>query len=166
MIELSCKWRIRLVRLLMTLTHPLIVPRRNEQRTMGGFINRRYRYEILFIGREELLNQIHSKLTRQKTTALTHRQAISIYGLGGIGKTALAVEYVYRFREDYTQVFWINADTRETLIREYVEIAQDLVPLERNEKNQIKVVEAVMRWMETNAGWLLVLDNADDLKMI
>lgn len=117
-----------------------------------------------FTGREDLLNELREKLTSQKTTALTHKQAI--YGLGGIGKTQLAVKYVERYRTDYQYVFWVNAASRTILIEEYVEIAHNLLLSERREKEQDRVVEAVKRWLEMSSDWLLVLDNADNLEMV
>src|SRR5437763_5998976 len=56
-----------------------------------------YRRNPFFTGREEILTYLHNVLTENKTAAaLTQAQAIS--GLGGIGKTQIAIEYVYRYR--------------------------------------------------------------------
>lgn len=118
-----------------------------------------------FTGREALLHKLRDELMRQKTNPLlTHKQVI--YGLGGIGKTQLAVKYVYRYRTDYTHVFWVNAATRDFLIEEYIEIAHRLLLPEKDAKEQMSIVNAVMRWLETNTDWLLVLDNADRLAVV
>ena len=49
-----------------------------------------------FTGREALLEQLNAALTAGEQVALVQMQAIS--GLGGIGKTQLALAYAYRYR--------------------------------------------------------------------
>ena len=63
-----------------------------------------------FTGQEDLLFQLATILQNNQKTALTQPQAIT--GLGGIGKTQLALEYAYRHRQDYHAVLWGRADTR------------------------------------------------------
>ena len=75
----------------------------------------------LFTGRKELLTQLATTLQAGQPTALSQPQAIS--GLGGIGKTQLALEYAYRFRQDYQAVLWARADTREALTASFLAIA-------------------------------------------
>jgi tetratricopeptide (TPR) repeat protein len=116
-----------------------------------------------FTGREELLKQLHDNLTQNKAAALTQAQAI--HGLGGIGKTQTAVEYAYRYRDDYHFVLWVNAATRDELITSFVGLATLLNLPERKEQDQTKIVAAVKQWFTTHDGWLLVVDNADDLAM-
>ena len=55
---------------------------------------------------------------------------VAIHGLGGIGKTRLAVEYIYSHERDYNAIFWANADTNDTLPLSFVAIAQQLVDCE------------------------------------
>jgi TIR domain len=61
-----------------------------------------------FTGRDELIEQLHRNLTAGTTTALT--QTAAIHGLGGVGKTQLAVEYGYRFKDDYDVGWWLRAE--------------------------------------------------------
>jgi tetratricopeptide (TPR) repeat protein len=128
----------------------------------------------LFTGREDLLEQLYQKLLTEGTSAattttvaaLTQPQALT--GLGGIGKTQLAIEYVYRHQDDYPHIFWINAATREALISSFVAIA-DLLPSfpARDEPDQNKMIEAVRHWLEqSRVRWLLLFDNADDFSLI
>ncbi len=116
-----------------------------------------------FTGREDLLTRLHEFLHSGKATALTQPQAIS--GLGGIGKTQTAVEYAYRYRGDYQAVLWASAASRETLISDFVALAAVLQLPERDLADQGVVVAAVKRWLASNKGWLLILDNADDLEL-
>jgi len=117
-----------------------------------------------FTGREELLDHLHHLLTTNQTTTLTQPPAIS--GLGGIGKTQTALEYIYRYRSKYQQVFWVKADTREELVTDLVAIAGHLRLPQQYAQDQNIVLAATRLWLESHTGWLLVLDNADDLKMI
>jgi hypothetical protein len=116
-----------------------------------------------FTGREEVLKHIHDTLTKVSTAALTQPQAIS--GLGGVGKTQTAVEYAYRYHDDYSAVLWVGADTREALVAGFVRIAELLGLPEKAAQDQNLAVAAVARWLENNSGWLLILDNADDPKL-
>ena len=65
-------------------------------------------------------------------------------GLGGIGKTQIALEYAYQHRQDYQAVLWSRADTPEALVSGYVEIAQHLSLPQKDEQDQILVVKAVL----------------------
>jgi tetratricopeptide (TPR) repeat protein len=118
----------------------------------------------LFTGREQILERLAEMLQAGETTALAQPQAIS--GLGGIGKTQTAIEYAYRYREQYQHVLWARADTRENLVLEYVAIAGLLGLPEQQQQDQPRIVEAVKRWLREHRQWLLILDNADDLSMV
>jgi hypothetical protein len=125
----------------------------------------------LFTGREELLKQLHDNFAQNKAVALTQAQnrpsesaqAQAISGLGGIGKTQTAVEYAYRYGDEYHYVLWVNAATRDELINSFVALATLLNLPERQEKDQTKIVAAVKHWFTTHDEWLLIVDNADDL---
>jgi tetratricopeptide (TPR) repeat protein len=111
-----------------------------------------------FTGREDILNQLHNALNNNKTAALT--QAIA--GLGGIGKTQTAVEYAYRYQDDYQHIFWVRAEKSEELNSDLAALAHSLNLPEKDEQDQPRVIAAVQKWLATHTGWLLVLDNADD----
>jgi tetratricopeptide (TPR) repeat protein len=117
----------------------------------------------VFTGREEILQRIHTQLQAGQSMALSQAQAIS--GLGGIGKTQIAIEYAYQYRQDYQTVLWTLADTRESLISGYLAIAKKLQLPEKDTQDQPIVIEAVKNWLQTHDSWLLILDNADDLSM-
>jgi hypothetical protein len=122
-----------------------------------------FRRNPFFTGREELLTRLHDQLTQGNTAALTQAQAIS--GMGGIGKTQTAVEYAYRYREEYQAVFWVGAETRLSLLADFGQIAALLHLAEREAQDQEVLVTAVKHWLLTHPHWLLILDNADDVQM-
>jgi tetratricopeptide (TPR) repeat protein len=116
-----------------------------------------------FTGREDVLEQLDAALLQTNSVALIQPQAIR--GLGGIGKTQTALEYAYRHRDRYNAVFWVKAELREELIEDFVAIAKVLHLPIAEAQNQILAVNAVKEWFKTHEGWLLILDNADDLKV-
>lgn len=123
-----------------------------------------YRRNPFFTGREEILHNLFESLTSSKRAALTQAKAIS--GLGGIGKTQIAVEYAYRYRKHYDAVLWVTASSRDSLISEFVLLAVLLAVPERYEQDQEIVLTAVKRWLVTNTNWLLILDNVEDLQAV
>jgi tetratricopeptide (TPR) repeat protein len=111
-----------------------------------------------FTGREQLLTDLRADLLKKGKQAL--------FGLGGVGKTQIAVEYAYRHRDEYTAVLWCFAGTQQSVRGGYAAIAALLDLPEKESQEQAKVTEAVKSWLEQNTGWLLVLDNADDPAMV
>jgi tetratricopeptide (TPR) repeat protein/DNA-binding XRE family transcriptional regulator len=116
-----------------------------------------------FTGREALLEVLHKRLSTARVAALTQPQAL--FGLGGIGKTQTAAEYAYRFGDEYGYLFWLRAATRETLIADFVALTELLNLPEKDEQDQRRMVAAVTGWLASQEGWLLILDNADDLDL-
>ncbi len=99
-----------------------------------------YPQNPFFTGRDATLKQVHSALRAGKATAVTQPQAFS--GLGGIGKTQLAIEYAYRYRADYQMVLWARADSREALVSGFTDIARLLDLPEKDAQNQDIIVAA------------------------
>jgi tetratricopeptide (TPR) repeat protein len=123
-----------------------------------------YSRNPFFLGRDTELAHLRQHLQAGQTTALSQPQAIS--GLGGIGKTQLALEYAYRYHQDYQVVLWARAESTEALVSSYVAIASLLQLPEREAKEQEIIVQAVKTWLQTHRDWLLILDNADELALL
>jgi tetratricopeptide (TPR) repeat protein len=117
-----------------------------------------------FTGREGVLTHLYDSLQMDHTAALTQPQGLS--GLGGIGKTQTAIEYAYRYQHDYQAVLWARADSEDVLFSDFIFIAHVLNLPEKDEADQRQIVEAVMRWLRSHAGWLLILDNIEDLAVV
>jgi len=114
-----------------------------------------------FSGREAELQEIATLLRVEQNGA----NGLAISGAGGTGKTHLALEYAYRHREEYRHVFWLQAETRDTLNASYGDIAQLLDLPEKGQQEQHLLVEAVKSWLANNHTWLLILDHASDLTL-
>jgi len=74
-----------------------------------------------FTGRDAFLQQLFDQL-RDPTPRYHGR--LALYGLGGIGKTQVALEFVYRFQSSYSRIYWISAVSQESFLDGYQKIAQ------------------------------------------
>ncbi len=119
-----------------------------------------FRLNPHFTGREDILSRLRNALAGS-TSVIT--QPLAVHGLGGIGKTQLAVEYVWRNKADYDSVLWIVADSPENTAanlaglcrRAVLDLPESEVP------EQQEQLAAVRRWLRTHERWLLVLDSVD-----
>ena len=115
-----------------------------------------------FTGRDAVLTELTTALRSGNAPV----QPLAIIGMGGIGKTQIAVEYAYCSQEDYQAVLWAQADTREGLISAFVTAARLLNLPEKDEQDQNIAVAAFLEWMKTHSKWLLILDNVEDRTMV
>jgi tetratricopeptide (TPR) repeat protein/transcriptional regulator with XRE-family HTH domain len=121
-----------------------------------------YQQNLYYVGRETLMENLRKEFTVSKVAI--PKQALS--GLPGIGKTQTAVEYAYRYQEEYSSVLWVQADSEETLFTEMVRLAKILHLRIKDERDQESIVRTVKLWLDSNAGWLLILDNVQDPDMV
>jgi tetratricopeptide (TPR) repeat protein len=112
----------------------------------------------LLKGRDEELQRLITNLQSSTKTA-----SLAIHGLGGIGKTRLAVEYAWRSGDRYDTALFVVADSPEALRSGLASLARPgLLNLPEYEAGaEAKAVEAVLSWLRDNSRWLLILDNID-----
>jgi hypothetical protein len=103
----------------------------------------------------------------------TRRKMFVVHGLGGIGKTQLCIEFVRRYQDKYSAVFWLDGSSEDALQRCFLEVVARLpageVPLglvhaaEQASPDQRMIVQGVLDWLSlpSNGRWLLVVDNVD-----
>jgi tetratricopeptide (TPR) repeat protein len=118
----------------------------------------------LFKGRDVALAELRQRLMTGggRAVGLTARQAI--HGLGGVGKTRLAIEYAWRQASHYEHALLFVSARSPTDFR--IKLAAlcnaDILNLpEQNEAEEALRLAAVFRWLNEHSGWLLILDNAD-----
>ena len=123
-----------------------------------------YERNPAYTGRHSELEAIRERFgeqTNRKTVAI---QAIT--GLGGIGKTQTAIEYAFRYCDDYSAILWVVADTEQSINSGFARLAALLDLPEKNDPQQDTINAAVLRWLSRQQGWLFVLDNADSPELI
>ncbi|TGO31373.1 hypothetical protein BPAE_0001g00010 [Botrytis paeoniae] len=94
----------------------------------------------------------------------SHNRSAAIWGLGGCGKTQIALEYAYRCQDKNScSIFWIRADSEATFIQDYSDLAKiSRLPSDLKAED---LLSAVKRWIENQRDWVIVFDNADDLRI-
>jgi len=117
-----------------------------------------------FTGRDQTLLRLHRTLASDKTGVLSQIRALS--GLGGIGKTQTALEYAYRYANEYEAVLWVQADSHEVLVSDFARLSLTLDLREKEETDQLRMITAVKRWLQEHSPWLLIFDNADESAVI
>jgi tetratricopeptide (TPR) repeat protein len=117
-----------------------------------------FRRNPVFTGREQALDALATAMGRGAAAAVTQ----AIQGSGGIGKTALAVEYAYWRRSEFDTVWWVRAEEPASLISDYTALAGALGLPVAGEADQHVGAAAVRRWLDSNDRWLVIFDNAQD----
>jgi hypothetical protein len=120
-----------------------------------------------FVAREGELTKMHQILHGHN-----NRSTVVLHGLGGIGKTQLALAYVMRHEEKYTAIFWLNANDEDSLRLSFQAVAQQILNIHPSTSlfasldldNLDQVVNAVKAWLDLqkNLRWLIIYDNDDN----
>ena len=126
----------------------------------------------LFTGQQEILEVIHKNLVTKARSDRT--SSYVLYGLGGVGKTQIAIEYSYRHQADFDIIYWLRADDYDTLLRSYLQLYNDpsfkaFSSLNLGDENNLEIVAKwIKSWFENcqDITWLLIVDNADNLETI
>ena len=123
-----------------------------------------------FVARERELTEMHKLLYRHNT-----QSTVVLHGLGGMGKTQLAIEYVRNHKKKYTAIFWLNANDEDSLRLSFRDVAQQILSNHPStsmfarvdlECELDRVVSAVKAWLSLreNRHWLVIYDNHDNPK--
>ena len=115
-----------------------------------------------FTGRVDELDRLDAILMQAKPAALTQASVgrAALEGMGGVGKTALAVEYSHQYRNLYAGVCWCPAETRVGILRALANLAVTLGAATAGKADVEKTAKAALRRLaEQRAIWLLIYDN-------
>ncbi|MEV5970900.1 FxSxx-COOH system tetratricopeptide repeat protein [Streptomyces sp. NPDC051921] len=117
-----------------------------------------------FVGREELLAQVREQLLTGDTSAVLPH---TLHGMGGVGKSQIAIEYVYRYASDYDIVWWIPSEQPTMILTALTELAQRMGLNVSAEANRaVPAVREALRRGEPYSRWLLVFDNAENVEAV
>jgi tetratricopeptide (TPR) repeat protein len=116
----------------------------------------------LFVGRARELGELRAALVGATGKAALAGRAL--HGLGGVGKTRLAIEYAWLHQAAYTALLFVRADDPEKLNANLAALAgaEGLDLPEKIEPHDDAKTAAVVRWLDAHPTWLMILDNVDD----
>ena len=104
------------------------------------------------------------------------RRIVVLHGLGGVGKTQLAIAYAKRHKDNYSAIFWLNIKDEDSLRQSFAKVAKQIMrdhPSARwlssvdTKENLDEVIDAVKNWLSlpNNTRWLMMYDNYDNPKL-
>jgi len=113
-----------------------------------------------FTGRDEILEQLRDEIVGGSPAVIL---PVALHGLGGVGKTQVALEYVHRFKSDYDLIWWVEAEQADFISSSLAELARRLgLPIGDNVPEAARTAREALRLGEPYNRWLLVFDNAAD----
>ncbi|MEW2525453.1 FxSxx-COOH system tetratricopeptide repeat protein [Streptomyces sp. NPDC047071] len=115
-----------------------------------------------FTGRQTLLEQLQDRLGTGVTAVLPE----ALHGMGGVGKSQIAVEYVYRHSRDYRLIWWVASEQENQIVQSLIELGEQMGLQAGSEISAVPAVLDALRRGEPYSDWLLVFDNAEDPKEV
>jgi len=110
-----------------------------------------------FTGRTQVFEDICTSFENGHALSLTQ----TIFGMGGLGKTQTALEYAYRYAQNYDYIWWVPAETEETVLIAYKQFAVKMKLLDDGQQDRGMIIETVLNWMDSNRKWLFIYDNVE-----
>lgn len=117
----------------------------------------------LFQGRDTTLTWVRETLSRAPARRAAAIAGKAVHGLGGVGKTRLAIEYAWQYATEYSAALFVGAESPSDLRRNLAALcARNVLDLPEQETAEEDIREAaVLHWLGEYAEWLLILDNVD-----
>ncbi len=116
-----------------------------------------------FTGRVELLENLRARMAEGTTAVLPE----ALHGMGGVGKSHLALEYVHKHGREYDLVWWIAAEHAAQIGASFVDLAQRLnLPVSNEQNTAVPAVLDALRLGKPHERWLLIFDNAEDPRVV
>ncbi|MGP4114235.1 FxSxx-COOH system tetratricopeptide repeat protein [Streptomyces sp. 4N509B] len=138
----------------------LRVRRSSQPRVMGNVPPKNSN----FTGRESLLTAVEEQLRAEETAAVLPH---ALHGMGGVGKSQLAIEYIYRHSHEYNVIWWIPAERDSLVLGALAELAAALnLDVGPQANTAVPAVREALRTGKPYDNWLLVFDNAEDIESV
>lgn len=120
-----------------------------------------------FTGREDALADLRNALFNQTGVAAVTQPAVA-YGMGGIGKSALAKEYAWRERDAYSILWWLNAEKEDGIVDGLIRLGAHFIPDLDKEQDRTKAAKAALAnvFATLDKPALLVFDNLEDQSLL
>lgn len=116
-----------------------------------------------FTGRKKMLTYLHEQVQGGTTAVLPH----ALHGMGGVGKSHLAIEYVYQHQSEYDLIWWIPSERPTQIVQALVELAQRMGLQTGPDVGSARSdVQEALRLGITYPRWLLVFDNAESPEIL
>jgi tetratricopeptide (TPR) repeat protein len=120
----------------------------------------------VFTGRNELMEQLEQRLSQENVAAVL---PAVLHGMGGVGKSQIAIEYVYRHLADYDIVWWVPSEQLALILASLIKLGNRLglgldIGLEVN--TAVPQVREALRSGEPYSNWLIVFDNAETIDTV
>jgi hypothetical protein len=123
------------------------------------------------MAREDKLREIYKALSGNGSWHI-----VILYGLGGIGKTQLAIAYAKRHKDNYSAIFWLNIKDEDLLKQSFTRVARQILqeyPLASRlssvdmKRDLNEAINAIKAWLSLlyNTRWLMIYDNYNNLKL-
>jgi tetratricopeptide (TPR) repeat protein len=111
----------------------------------------------VFVDRQDDLAQLDVAMSQEPPVSPP-----VVHGLGGTGKSALALHFAHRNRDRYNPIWWISADSPASVTTGLAELATRLNPYQSlTAATSAEGAAWAIGWLQAHDGWLLVLDDAD-----
>src|SRR5438046_1143620 len=123
-----------------------------------------YQRNPRFTGRKNFLEKLKEELFAHDLKRYNHR--VALYGMGGVGKTQIALEYAYANQAYYNRILWISAVNEDSLLSGFQTIAKTAqLPIWVG-ANSIEIAKFVLGWLRKKESWLIVIDNLDEIEIV
>jgi hypothetical protein len=140
----------------------------------------------MFCSRDDILQELDEVLLPKNRTnqAVPGLQSFALWGLGGVGKTQVAIEFALTRKTHFDAVFWIEADEISKLAESFSQIALQLgLVTDAEATDRVVARNITLEWLSTSTkplskegnepilgsvevNWLLVFDNADNPELL